>query len=163
MQATCSFETLVDVQRTTWRYIPEDSFLHNHRCENLKSYLIRTKMWPTSGNISTLTRHFPKTTLESYRLADVLGLTTLHHYNQYIYFVNWLRAGRPRGQSSSPGRVKNFLFSTASRPALVPNQPSIQWVTGAPSLGEAACSPQISAEFKKMWIYMSTPPYAFMA
>jgi hypothetical protein len=29
-----------DNQRTTRRYIPEDGTLHNHRCENLKSYLI---------------------------------------------------------------------------------------------------------------------------
>jgi hypothetical protein len=37
MEATCSSETSVDSQRTTWRYIPEDRTLHNHRCENLKS------------------------------------------------------------------------------------------------------------------------------
>jgi hypothetical protein len=28
---------VVDFQRTIGRYIPEDSTLHNHRCENLKS------------------------------------------------------------------------------------------------------------------------------
>jgi hypothetical protein len=28
----------VDFQRTTLRYIPEEITLHNHRCENLKSY-----------------------------------------------------------------------------------------------------------------------------
>jgi hypothetical protein len=33
-----SSETSVGAQRTTRRYIPEDSTLHNHRCENLKSY-----------------------------------------------------------------------------------------------------------------------------
>jgi hypothetical protein len=33
-------ETSVDFQRTTRRYIPEDSTLHNHRCENLKSYIL---------------------------------------------------------------------------------------------------------------------------
>jgi hypothetical protein len=38
MEATCSSETSVDIQRTTRRYIPEDSTLNNHRCENLKSY-----------------------------------------------------------------------------------------------------------------------------
>jgi hypothetical protein len=27
-------------------------------------------------------------------------------------YGNWLRAGGPRGQSLSPGRVKHFLFST---------------------------------------------------
>jgi hypothetical protein len=32
MEATCYFETSVDFQRTTRRYIPED----NHRSENLK-------------------------------------------------------------------------------------------------------------------------------
>jgi hypothetical protein len=38
MEATCSSETSVDSQRTTLHYIPEDRTLHNHRCENLKSY-----------------------------------------------------------------------------------------------------------------------------
>jgi hypothetical protein len=33
------FKTLVDFQRTTLRYIPEDRALHNHCCENLKSYI----------------------------------------------------------------------------------------------------------------------------
>jgi hypothetical protein len=29
----------VDFQQTTQRYIPEDSTLHNHCCENLKSHM----------------------------------------------------------------------------------------------------------------------------
>jgi hypothetical protein len=40
MEAICSSETSVDTPRTTRRYIPEDGALHNHRCENLKSYII---------------------------------------------------------------------------------------------------------------------------
>jgi hypothetical protein len=40
MEATCSCEISVDFQWTTRRYIPEDSTLHNHRYENLKSYNI---------------------------------------------------------------------------------------------------------------------------
>jgi hypothetical protein len=31
--------------RATWRYIPEDSTLHNHRCENLKSYIYYNFVW----------------------------------------------------------------------------------------------------------------------
>jgi hypothetical protein len=38
------------------------------------------------------------------------------------------------GQSSSPGKAKNFSFSTSSRPALGPTQPPIQWVPGILSL-----------------------------
>jgi hypothetical protein len=43
-------------------------------------------------------------------------------------YSDWLRARRPRGRIPSPGRVKNFLFSTSSRPALGSTQPPIQWV-----------------------------------
>jgi hypothetical protein len=40
-----------------------------------------------------------------------------------------------RGQISSPDRVKNFLFSTSSRPVLGSTQPPVQWVPGAVSHG----------------------------
>jgi hypothetical protein len=40
MKATCFSENSVGFQRTTPRYIPEDRTLHNHRCENLKSYRV---------------------------------------------------------------------------------------------------------------------------
>jgi hypothetical protein len=75
---------------------------------------------------------------------------------------------RGRGWSSSPSRVKNFLFSTSSRPALGPTQLPIQWVPEALSPGvkrpgrEADHSPNTSAKVKKMWIYTSTLPYALM-
>jgi hypothetical protein len=39
MEATCSSQTYVDFQRTTRHYVPEDR-IHNHRCENHKSYII---------------------------------------------------------------------------------------------------------------------------
>jgi hypothetical protein len=39
MEATWSSEeTYVDFQRITRRYIPEDKTLHNHICENLRTY-----------------------------------------------------------------------------------------------------------------------------
>jgi hypothetical protein len=83
-------------------------------------------------------------------------------------YSEWLRTGRPRDRSSSPGRVKNFLFSKSSRPALGSTQPPIQWVPGALSPEvkrpgrEADHSPPSSAKVKKIWIYTSTSPYAFM-
>jgi hypothetical protein len=62
-----------------------------------------------------------------------------------------------------------FLFTTAaSRPALGPTQPPIQWVAGILSLGlkrphrETHHSPPSSAEVKNAWSYTSTPPYTFM-
>jgi hypothetical protein len=45
-------------------------------------------------------------------------------------YSDWLQTGRPRDQSSRPGRVKNFHFSMSFRLALGPTQPPIQWVLG---------------------------------
>jgi hypothetical protein len=62
-----------------------------------------------------------------------------------------------------------FLFTTASRTALGPTQPPIQWIPGALSLGikrpgrEADHSPPSSAEVKNAWSYTSTPRNVFMA
>jgi hypothetical protein len=56
-----------------------------------------------------------------------------------------------------------FLFTTASRSALEPTQPPIQWAPRAISLGvkrperEAGHSPTSSFEAKNMWSYTSTP------
>jgi hypothetical protein len=60
--------------------------------------------------------------------------------------------------------VGSRIFSTSYREALGPTQPPIQWVPGVKRQGrEADHSPPASAEVKKMWIYISTPPYPFMA
>jgi hypothetical protein len=87
---------------------------------------------------------------------------------QRSQYSDWLLAKRPRGRSSSPGGGKNFHFSMSPRPALGFTQPPIEWELGALSPGvkrpgrEADHSPTTSAEVKKLWIYTSTPPYAFM-
>jgi hypothetical protein len=43
MEAKCSSETSVETPRAARRHIPEDDSLHNHRCENLKSYRLKTR------------------------------------------------------------------------------------------------------------------------
>jgi hypothetical protein len=49
MEMIRSSETSGAAQRTTLRHIPEDDTLHNHRCENLKSYvychIYKTQHW----------------------------------------------------------------------------------------------------------------------
>jgi hypothetical protein len=61
-------------------------------------------------------------------------------------------------------RLGIFLFTTASRPALEPTQPPIQWVPGALSVEakrpgrEADYSHPSSTEAKNVSSYTSTPP-----
>jgi hypothetical protein len=63
-------------------------------------------------------------------------------------------------RSLSPGRVKNFVFSKSSRPALGSTQPPIQWAPGVKRPGrEADHSLPVSTKVKKMRIYISTPSY----
>jgi hypothetical protein len=55
-----------------------------------------------------------------------------YHLETLLSYTSWrlptsrdsdcLRTGRMRGRSSSPGRAKNFLSATSSRPALGPTQ-----------------------------------------
>jgi hypothetical protein len=54
---------------------------------------------------------------------------------QLSRYNDWLQAGRQEGSEFESGKVKNFLFSTSSRPALGPTQPPFQRVLGAPSPG----------------------------
>jgi hypothetical protein len=60
-----------------------------------------------------------------------------------------------------------FLFTTASKPALGPTQPPIQWVPGVLFIGtkrpgrEADHSPPSNADVKNAWSYTSTPPIHF--
>jgi hypothetical protein len=62
-----------------------------------------------------------------------------------------------------------FLFTTASRTALEPTQPPIQWIPRALSLGverpgrEADHSPPSSADVKNAWSYTFILQYVFMA
>jgi hypothetical protein len=44
MEAMCTSETSVVFQRTTQFFITEDSSLHDHYCENLKSYIYENSL-----------------------------------------------------------------------------------------------------------------------
>jgi hypothetical protein len=104
------------------------------------------------------------------------------------YISDWLRAGRPRSRSSSPGMVMNFLrvvlfdsqdttlgrnqrffpHYTISRPSQGPTHPPVEWVPGVTSPRvkrpgrKADHSPSTSAEVNKTWIYTS-PHHVLMA
>jgi hypothetical protein len=68
-----------------------------------------------------------------------------------------------RGFESRQG-LANFLFTTASGPALGPTQPPIQWVKRALPLAvkwprrEADHSPPTTTPVQNEWSYNSTPP-----
>jgi hypothetical protein len=79
-------------------------------------------------------------------------------------YSDWLPAGWLRGRISSPGSVKNFLFSISSRSALRPAQLPMQWVpeTLSPRLKrqgrEADRSLRTSAEVNKIVdLYIHSP------
>jgi hypothetical protein len=110
---------------------------------------------------------FPDTTNRLVFIRCIMGFycTTLNFLTyltkkepgQHSRYSDWLRTGRSRSRSSSPGKVTNFVFSKSSRPALGSTQPPFQWVPEAFSGRKAGHSPPTSAEVKKIWIYTSTP------
>jgi hypothetical protein len=131
---------------------------------NLSQCLIKectVKTW--SGDVA------PLLILVSGQLHDLAPLPQVNRLWYPVGYSDWPRAGRRRGWSSSPGKVKNFHFSTASSPVVGPTQIFIQRAPRSLASGvkrpgcEADHSPPASAEVKKMWIYTSTPQYVFMA
>jgi hypothetical protein len=86
----------------------------------LNTHLLHLVLWLLPHK-----RHIYLRTSEPKRIPDsVVGIAT-----------GYVRSGRLGGRSSSPCRVKNFLFSTSLRPALRSTQRPIQWVAGALSPG----------------------------
>jgi len=87
-----------------------------------------------------------------------------------VTIVTRLRTGKwvpfPTGEGHGEGKVF-ALFTTASRPALGPTQPSMQWVPAALTPGikrpgrEADHPPPSNPGVTNVWSYTSTPPYVF--
>jgi hypothetical protein len=71
---TCYSKTSVDFQQTTWRYIPENRALHNHHCENLKSYTF----WILQASLQEICRHG-------------LDPPAQHIYTGPLYFLDGVR------------------------------------------------------------------------
>jgi hypothetical protein len=61
MEAARISETLANFYQTTWRYNPEDSHLHTHRRENLKSYLAQLLFY-LQGKNSPVLQHLSSRT-----------------------------------------------------------------------------------------------------
>jgi hypothetical protein len=119
--------------------------------------------------------HFLRLPKVSQKLLIVTnGMFHIFHCLEYIKFEIYLRQWRNQGSSVSiatrlrDGRPRfNYrqgqwwyflLIVTASRPALEPTQPLIQWVPGIKRPGcEADNSPPSSAEVKNAWSYTSVP------
>jgi hypothetical protein len=93
----------------------------------------------TKTRVRILTRIF----ITVYSFIFSYGLGLFEEPGWRSRYSDWLRAGRPRGQSSSPGRVKNFLFFTLSGLTLGSTQSSITFTFTLKM--EVACISEISA------------------
>jgi hypothetical protein len=102
MEATCSSETSGDFQQPTWRYIPEDTAVHNHRCENLKSYIMVNLMTQRSEREvckARLVQLVLKMESLSLILTSCSGVTSLLtvlsqrilHPQIYLFRILWLK------------------------------------------------------------------------
>jgi hypothetical protein len=82
MEAICSSETSVESQQTTRRHIPEEDTLHNHRCENLKSYITNTCSSETSVDFQRTTWcYIPEDrTLQNKQIIAVYVIITWNEY-----------------------------------------------------------------------------------
>jgi hypothetical protein len=67
MEAIYSSEISVDFKGSTSPCILEDSAIHNHRCENIKSYNWLYIMW----NNGRIVQHFAAVTIVQARLLTV--------------------------------------------------------------------------------------------
>jgi hypothetical protein len=81
MEAICSSETSVDFQRNTRRYNPEDITLHNHRCENLKSYILSRVKAVTLDGVGLTTGFIGFT--HNYSVPTTVELHTRLHFTVF--------------------------------------------------------------------------------
>jgi hypothetical protein len=120
--------------------------------------------------ISSSEMHWTNTELRDVRIQKIANFKT----NMKVTFLTGSRdsavgIATGYGLDDSGGSVKNVLLSTSFRPAMWSTQPPIQLVSRARTPGikqpghEANHSHPGGAEVKKIWIYTSTTPHAFIA
>jgi hypothetical protein len=121
-------------------------------------FTARNKHFPNTSHKCYSFRHISccHVDLSKFSFTNSLRLPLLKSRDRVVDICDWLRAGRPRGRSSSPGGGRNFHFSKSSRPALGSTQHPIQWIPDPLYAGvkrpgrEADHSPPTSAKVKKM-------------
>jgi hypothetical protein len=82
MEAICSSEMSVDFKRTTRRYIPEDSTLHNHRCENLNCYIGLLDLWV---EISWLAERLVAVQAALFSSTELVNFSLILVYSQFFW------------------------------------------------------------------------------
>jgi hypothetical protein len=107
--------------------------------------------------------------------VNVIIIVRIFDLRHFVFYMEEKISGIALGYGledrgfESRQRLGILLVTTASRPALGPTHPPIQWVRGALSLGvkrpecEADCTPPSSAEVRNEWSYTSFSQFAFMA
>jgi hypothetical protein len=144
---------LVNVFFQVW--IKSNNWSMRSLCTCQQTYLNEMRIWSFYFRVKNSSKGHTKRVSEfSTSLWDV-GIATGYGHDDRGVGV------------TSPGRVRNFLHVVQTGSGVHPA--SCQRGTGGFSPGvkrpgrEGDHSPQTSAEVNKMWIYTSTPPYAFMA
>jgi hypothetical protein len=107
----------VDVQLGTRQYIPEDSELHVHCRENLKSHVFLGILHASRVLLTLSTGTGSKLRVSSGSIVCDYGLD-----DRAIGF-------------RFPAGAEDFPLASVSRPALGPTQPPVQWVPGVLSRG----------------------------
>jgi hypothetical protein len=100
MEVTCSSGKSVNFQLTTRRYISEDRTLHNHRCDNLKSYNTAVDIGSLHNlqNKWNMIRHVCATHVHSWNPSEVLFYETAQFPSTlYLMFTSLQFQDEQRG------------------------------------------------------------------
>jgi hypothetical protein len=155
-----------------WKGNPFLGTPYRHRFLALKQFASTINshqgQWGMQNGWTCIWRMWVLQTTYTFRSCYLIRVTLSCMLRTVLYYKSWICYPHPH-KTFLPhpyicSILEIFLFTTASRTALGPTQPPIQWVPGALSLGvkwpgcEADHSPPSSAEAKNAWSYTSTPP-----